>query len=62
MNERKEIIEMLYLLKEQARVVSSSDGEIARNTTLLANISPQSFDWVMTSAIAKLKEDGGMWE
>lgn len=61
MNERKEIIEMLYLLKEQARIASSSDGEIARNTTLLTNISPQSFDFVITSAIAKLKEDGGLY-
>lgn len=61
MNERKEIIEMLYLLKEQARMVSSPEGEVARNTTLLANISPQSFDWVITSAIAKLKEDGRLY-
>lgn len=61
MNERQEIIEMLYILKDAARMVSNSDEEIAKNITLLANITPQSFDWVITSAIAKLKEDGGLY-
>lgn len=61
MNERKEIVEMLYLLKDAAQRVYGPNGEIARNTTALDNISPESFDWVITSAIAKIKEDGGMW-
>lgn len=61
MNERREIIEMLYLLKDAAQRVYGSNGEVARNTTALENISPESFDWVITSAIAKLKEDGGLF-
>lgn len=57
MNDRKEIIEMLYILKKQAYSVSNE-----KNMTVLDNISHDSFDFVITSAIAKLKEDGGMWE
>lgn len=55
MNDRKEIIEMLYLLKENAFAKGNK-------TTEIDDISWSSFDFVITSAIAKLKEDGGMWE
>ena len=55
MNDRKEIIEMLYLLKENA----SANGN---KTTEIDGVSWSSFDFVMTSAIAKLKEDGEMWD
>ena len=57
MNDRKEIIEMLYILKESAFSVSNE-----KNMTVLDNISHDSFDWVITSAIGKLKEDGEMWD
>ena len=57
MNDRKEIIEMLYILKEQAYSVSNE-----KNMTVLDNISHDSFDWIITSAIGKLKEDGEMWD
>lgn len=57
MNDRKEIIEMLYFLKKQAFSVSDK-----KNITVLDNVYYESFDFIITSAIAKLKEDGGMWE
>ena len=57
MNDRKEIIEMLYLLKNNAKRVSNE-----KNTTVITDVNPESFDWVITSAIAKLKEDGNSWE
>lgn len=54
MNNREEIIEMLYLLKENA----SANGN---KTTKIDDVSWSSFDFVITSAIAKLKEDGGVF-
>lgn len=55
MNDRKEIIEMLYLLKEQA----FPNGN---KITQINDVSWSSFDFVITSAIGKLKEDGEMWD
>ena len=56
MNEREEIIEMLYILKKNMASVHN-----CKNDTVITDVSPESFDWVITSAIAKLKEDGGLY-
>lgn len=55
MNDRKEIIEMLYLLKENAFAKGNK-------TTEISDVSWSSFDFVITSAISKLKEDGGLFK
>lgn len=57
MNERDEIIEMLYILKKNMASVHN-----CKNDTVITDVSPESFDWIITSAIGKLKEDGNKWE